>query len=312
MYNSDLKTRFIREYTDVLSIAEKCKNLFNSVEKYEIEWGADICTVDKERISTVLSDLVGLRTKNQYGLLKILRTYSNWCIKNGVENACDSMLNINDVGLEKIRNQMVSSPLHLDRYLNEICDERSLETTDMVIRCYCWLAYMGFSEDEILNIKVDDVDFDYMVVRHNNKEAPIYRESLLSFKQCVKTTSFLYINPTYKDYKYKDRISGDLLLRGLSQPQKHSLRGSLCRNIRESVEQGRTTKRLSLYRIWLSGVFYRAYELERVGCEPDFKNNASEFIRNKQLSDIDLNKKMRRVAKEYLDDYERWKLAFSI
>lgn len=312
MYNSDLKTRFIREYTDVLSVAEKCKNLFNNIEKYEVEWNADICTVEKEKLSVILSNLVGLRTKNQYGLLKILRAYSGWCIKNGVENACSAMLDIRDVGLEKIKEQMVCNPLHLDRYLDEICDDHSYETTDVVIRCYCWLAYMGFSEEEILDIRVDDVDFDYMIVKHNHKEAPIYRESLRAFKQCVKATSFLYINPTYKDPKYKDRIQGDLLLRGLSQPQKHSLRGSLCRNIRESVERGCTTKRLSLYRIWLSGVFYRAYELERAGCNPDFKNSATEFIRNKQLSDADLKKKLRRVSKEYLDDYERWKLAFSI
>lgn len=317
MYNEDLKTKFIEGYTNSISTAKVCTTIFNVFESYEQEWKSDLCTKSTEELQPIIDNITGMRVRSKWMRLIILKDYVKWCIGMKVPGACDGMLKIKTVGLDKIKHQMVASPLQLQMYLDAIFDPESEETVDNIYRCFYWLAYGGVEEDDVLNIKCSDVDLANMIVRYKDTEVPIYREALSAFKNCMNLTQFVYKHPNYDKLVYKDRAAGDTLVRGItSQPSLLAMRVTLSRRSKKKAEDGTTDLKMSYFRVWISGLFYRMYERERVGFKVDFTNAAAQFMEGKTYkldsSRNTLDAKKRQLARDYLDDYERWKLAFKI
>ncbi len=316
MYNEDLKTQFVKSYTTSINTAKVCESVFNLFEPYERAWNADLCTRSAEELQPVINNIVGLRARSRFSRLIMLKDYVKWCIDvANVPNACDGMLQINTVGLDKIRQQTVANPLHLQKYLNEICSLESDKSTDNIYRCYFWLAYGGVAEEDILQVKCSDVDFGNMVVHYKETEIPIYHEAIAAFRNCAELTQFVYNHPNYTKIVWKDRVSGDTLVRGIrSSTTLYSLRAEISR--RSKLHEKETGIRLSYFRAWISGVFYRAYERELIGEEPDFTGVAAAKMEGK-IYKLDSGRntqeaKRRKVVKDYKEDYQRWKLAFKI
>ena len=111
MYNEGLKINFIRNYTQSINTANVATTVFTAFEPHEEAWGADLCTKSTEELQPVIDEIVGLRSKSQWMSLTILKEYVKWCITMNVPGACDGMLRITAVGLDKVRKQMVTSPL---------------------------------------------------------------------------------------------------------------------------------------------------------------------------------------------------------
>ena len=317
MYNNELKTKFVRNYTQSLSVAKLCETIFNKVGQYEEKWNADICTRTAEELQPMIDSIVGFRSRSKWSTLIILKDYVKWCIGNNIPNACDGMLKINTVGLDNVKTQMVSIPKHLQKYLNEIYDPESDCSTDNIYRCFFWLAYSGMKEEDILDVKCEDVDLATLTVHYNGKDYEIYREAIPAFKNCVELGSFVYNHPLYSANRtvWKPRADGNTLVRGIrSTSSLKSMRMTLSRKAKEAIDNGRTTQRLSYYRVYLSGLFYRMYEREKSGEPVDFTQDALEFMegREYQFEKGCKNEiiKRREIAKDYLEDYQRWKLAF--
>ena len=138
MYNEELKTRFIQEYAQSLSRAEACQQAFNAIEPYEEQWGADLCTRSTAELEPVIEQLVGFRVRSRWQRIIIFQKYVKWCIANRVNGACDGMLHIENVGLGKVRTQMVANPTQLQMYLDVICEPESEQTifTDVSTGCH--------------------------------------------------------------------------------------------------------------------------------------------------------------------------------
>lgn len=316
MYNADMKTRFIREYTGSLNTAAVAKTVFNAMEKYELDWNADLCTKRCEELQPVVDEIVGLRARSKWMILIILKEYVKWCIAMKAPGACDGMLQIQSVGLEKVRRQMVSGPLHLQKFLDDVFDPESEETIDNIYRCYFWMAYGGIDEDDTILIRNDQVDFDQMLIKYTPANAPIYREAIPAFKNAVHLNSFLYKHPNYGKPIRRDRVAGDTLMRGVRAATKtFTMRTTLSKRVAKSVEGGVTDLQLSFYRVRMSGLFYRTYEMERAGFPISFSDAVQRRMDGKTYALNGREKpehRLNRIARDYMEDYQRWKLAFSI
>lgn len=316
MYNEEQKVKFIRSYTHSVYTAKAATIVFNNFEKYEEEWGADLCTRSTEVLQPIIEEMVGLRSKSKWMSLSILRAYAKWCMAMNVPGACDGILHVEIIGVDKIRRQMVSSPTHLQICLNELLTPESDETIDNVYRCYFWMAFGGIREDDSFSVSAQCVDFDRMVINYNVTEFPIYREALLAFKNAVQLTDFAQFNPEYHEPIRRKRVPGDELMRGImAQSNSLAIRSTLSRKFAAAIESGRTKCKLSYGRVRLSGLFYRTYEMERAGIPVDFSDVATEFMNNKTYAlhkDSEIMYKQNRVESEYRDDYMRWKIAFSM
>ena len=170
-------------------------------------------------------------------------------------------------------------------------------------------------ENDILEVKINEIDFLNMTVRHNGEEYVIYRESIPALRNCIDLSSFVYKHPLYTAEKEIKRSEGDILLRGTRDAfSVKVMRTTLSKKSKQALDDGKTTQKLSYYRVWLSGLFFRMYEREKVGIPVDFTEAAIKFMEGKEYK---LEKgckniaiKRRQVAKDYLEDYQRWKLAF--
>lgn len=319
MYNEELKTRFIREYTKSISRADICVQAFEAIEPYEEQWEADFCTKSTEELSPVIEQLVGFRVRSRWQRIIIFQKYVKWCLSNNVGGACDGMLHIDNVGLSKVRTQMVANPTQLQMYLNVICEPESEQTTDNIYRCFYWMAYSGMDEEAILATKVTDVDFENMVIHSGGNEYEIYREAIPAFKNAATLTEFVYKHPNYPPDKIvrRNRAPGDTLIRGIrSTTSVLSLRVELSRRSKKFVDEGLTDKQLSHFRVKLSGLFYRMYQRELAGIPVDFSGEASKFMEGKTYK-LDTGRntpeaKKRAVVNDYMQDYERWKAAFQM
>lgn len=315
MYNENLKRQFILDYTHSENTANHCATIFNAFSEFEERWGADLCTKSEEELQPAIDAVVGLRSRTQWSRLIVLKDYVKWCIDKQVPNSCDGMLKIQATSLDKIKQQTLSNPLHLQRYLDSICDAEEEETIDNIYRCYYWLAFGGVSEEDILSIKCSDVDLSNMVVKYKTTEVPIYREALQAFKNCMSLTQFAYKHPNYNKIIYKDRVSGDTLIRGIrSLPTVKSMRVELSRRSKDKLDKGLTDLKMSYLRVWISGLFFRTYEREQAGIPIDFSAAAMNFMEGKtyQLKSgrNTPDAKKRQIANDYMKDYERWKLAY--
>lgn len=306
MYNEFLKNQYISERNYNSKQAER---LFEATAKYEETTQTDLCALGKEEIQNVVDNVVGMRLRSIPVRLNILKDYAQWCIDHHIKGATDNVFKINQLGLGKIMQQTVGSPLHLERYLNCVFRPDSDETIDCVYKSYLWLAYSGMSEHDIMLVESNNVDFQNMIVRFGDDAYPIYKGAISPLKVCASSQTFAYIDDTR--YKRYQRVNGDLLLRGYrSNPTYKTIRSELSRHAKSAVDSNKTKQSISYFRAWISGVFYRMYEGECAGIPVNFKYIADEYMRGKEYAlknDCDWTSKRNQVAKEFLDDYERWK-----
>lgn len=316
MYNEEMKSRFIREYTGSLNTANVATTIFNAMEEYEKSWNADLCTRSSEELQPVITEITGLRSKSKWMALTILKEYVKWCIAMQVPGACDGMLQIQTVGLDKVKHQMVSSPLHLQKFLDDVFDPESEETLDNIYRCYFWMAFGGIDEEDTILIQNEQVDFGQMVIYYKTTNIPIYREALPAFRNAVSLSSFLYKHPNYSKPVRRDRVPGDTLMRGIRATTKtFTMRTTLSKRNIKAIEDGLTDLQLSFYRVRMSGLFYRVYEMERAGIPTSFSEAALRVMDGKTYTlhgREKLEHRQNKIERSYLEDYQRWKLAFSI
>lgn len=316
MYNEEMKSRFIREYTGSLNTANVATTIFNAMEEHEKSWNADLCTRSSEELQPVITEITGLRSRSKWMALTILKEYVKWCIAMQVPGACDGMLQIQTVGLDKVKHQMVSSPLHLQKFLDDVFDSESEETLDNIYRCYFWMAFGGIDEEDIILIQNEQVDFGQMVIYYKTTNIPIYREALPAFRNAVSLNSFLYKHPNYSKPVRRDRVPGDTLMRGIRATTKtFTMRTTLSKRNIKAIEDGLTDLQLSFYRVRMSGLFYRVYEMERAGIPTSFSEAALRVMDGKTYTlhgREKLEHRQNKIERSYMEDYQRWKLAFSI
>ena len=222
---------------------------------------------------------------------------------------------LNDIGLSKMRRQTVKNPLHLQRCLDMLCQPEEECRADLILRCYCWLAYSGLSAEDALCLTADDVDFSSMCVRYGGKSYPIYRESLQTLKSCAELIQFRRDLGTHGDTQsgvWYNRVPGKELMRGIRNlPSVPTMRAYLSRKVREMRESGKSDIELTYRHIGLSGIFYRMYEQELAGYKPNFNGVAAEFMGDKayrlESGRNTLGAKRRKLAADYMTDYRRWK-----
>ena len=330
MYNELLKQEFIDQFDGNESKQQNLLWLFNATESFEKIWKADICTRGGEDLQKIADHLFGFRNAAMGSRRRLLKEYLNWCVDKGVPGAKNDIGSVNMASTEKMRARTVSSPMHLQMYLNALFLDEKLLTRDNAVRAYCWLAYMGMPEEEILEVRCDEVNIENRIVTHNGAEYRIYPEAVPCLRNCKELDHFVCIHPLYPDKtSVRKRASGDLLLR-VTAPEvsckvfRHDMsvasrkladkKGDSAKTKEERLINRAETLRLTYYRIWISGLFYRAYLAEGFNVEPDFTEAAVRFAASERItySGKNYNKDtvVRKEKNNYLKDYMIWKKAY--
>lgn len=311
MYNDEIKQKFICSHTCSVAGREKYKRLFEVTEQYEREYNKDLCQMNSEELSSAFNKFCGLKTNSVYTRVVDLNAYLNWCIEN-VEWSNKTIPELHIDIVDKMRKMTVVNPMHLQKYLDSVFDKEDELSISNVYRCYYWLGYSGCKEEDAIKVRSCDVDLTSMVFRVGDSEYPIYREGIKAISNCVKLSSFKYLHPNYTKSSFRPRADGDLILRGIKTGfSLSSFRVAVNMKIKEALNSGRTDIKMSYQRAMMSGIYYRIYQLEQMGVEPDFMDVAADFMRGKEYNLSSgrnlIGAKQRKIAKDYLNDYNCWK-----
>lgn len=320
MYNEGQKNRFISEYTRSSKTSKLIVQTFNLFEKYEEDWGIDLSMQSTEKLQPVVNKLTGVREKSTELILIILREYVKWCEKNGYE-VSQGIFDVSIDSIEKIKDQMVSTPHDLKERLNKYFEPVEKETIDIVYRVFLWMAFAGLDDIDAIRVSSDNIDLDNLVINFEGHTYELYKEGKDDFEKACKLTDFSYEHTT-PDYKIRrDRAQGNIIMRGIRSPSVDlkTIRPAINKKF-ASESGGKEEKRtmLSYNRIYLSGIFYRADKRERAGLPVNFSEVVACEIKRKQRTKQYTTSKTRtlktisnKIEREYLADYERWKCAFN-
>lgn len=306
MFNAEQKQRFIEQHTVSESYRAKIAETFNLFEEYEQKWGADLCTRTNEELAPIIENLCSLRTKTINTRIVVLKDYVSWCKQNNIPNVMADFSNINPTGLQAMKTMSVSSPSHLQHYLNSVFEPEEKMTVSNVYRCFYWLAFAGMSDVDIMNVRCSDVHIDNLEVIYDGMRVPLFRESLKAFKITKESSHFIVYYPTREELK--ERASGDILVRGFSNTTDlKGFRTKMSIKQKSIEKQNDKMLKLNYSRVWLSGVYYRMFEEERMtGRSPVFTNTAAKLCKE----DTSYRKRnITDVKRQLEEDYNRWKLA---
>lgn len=311
MYNAGQKERFIKDFTVKISYRNQALKLFNRLEPYEEQWGADVVTMNRETVEPVVLSMLGTRVRSGCLPSAILHGYARWCLDNGIEGATNALLEIDDDGVKRMRRRTVRNPRHMQAWLDALFDREDAETIDNYLRAFCWMVYAGLEQEDALLVRKSDVDFVSAVIRFGGLEYPIYREAVPSLRNCIELTGFRHRHPLRRENTTIERIPGDTLIRSSTEIGLASIRVYISDHAADAVKNGRTDIRMSAQNIRLSGIFYRMYEDEQAGFPPDFLERPELKLKERQFNVSSgrntQQAKQRAAANFYRADYEDWK-----
>ena len=313
MFNQLQKTRFIEEYTASISSRKKAAVLFERFAPIEEAKGTDIITFDDRDLTAALETvLVGYRRGSLSSPMRLLKQYYQWCVDNFVTGVSDAITRVTPdfQEVEQMSRSSVRNPAHLNVLLDRVFDPEEYGTADEILRGYLWAAFIGIPEDLTEILTEGDVDPNGMSVLAGGVLYPTYREGIQSLLFCRNATVIRRLHPlgghgvTYID---KPRAPGNLLFRtsgdGMVDMVGH-LRTRVAKRVGSARERGIIDVRLAYNRVRMSGQFYRAYEMENAGLEP----NIHDIEVANRKPDTDYTEKAATVRRsEIKRDYNIWK-----
>lgn len=337
MYNEEQKRNFIKNYTSSQSTAKKIEQIFSWFATYEEKWGMDLAEQSVSELQPVVNSVSGVRTKSTETVLYILKDYVKWCLNNGYK-ASNGMFGVRTVATEKIREQMVSSPLHLKNILDGAdsakkavnddnkkvkkyyFDKAEMETVDITYRVFIWMAFAGLRDKDAVRVTSDCVDLKRLKINFEGESYELYKECIDDFEAACNLKDFTFCHGNYTTRR--PRAEGDAIARGFISPIADigTLRPLINKRFANRVAEKKDGKQksvLSYNRIYMSGVFYRAFESECAGLPVDFSKEVAFLMQKKEQEGEQYTTKTRtlksianKFEREYREDYEKWKCAF--
>lgn len=311
MYNEERKEKFITNYTGSPKSAYYVRAIFKKFEPYEEDvWHEDLCMQSKEVLEPIINSQTGARMESAERALIVLKEYVKWCARNSIQTS-DGVFGVRVDVVEAVKEQMVASPLHLQKKLDELFNNEDEQTMDCLYRAYIWMAYAGLTDTEALEVEVNEVDLSDLVIRHNEKVYQLYKEAKKTFEQACNLTQFKYKHKNYDTALVNPRVPGTKLMRGI---KSDVMKLSTLRSVITKKTAANDMK-LSYKKIFYSGIFYRVYENERAGEDISFADYVADVLERNDYA-LNKNRTINKITNQMIRaleiDYDRWKCAFSI
>lgn len=311
MYNEGIKLRFIAHMGFSGAQYKFAVTLFNSLQKYEEQWGCDVCAVSEDKLSNAINEISSLRSSSLHTRINILRSYARWCIENNIPGATDTAMRVYPDNSYKIKTQMVSGPTELALYLDILFPPVSDLEVSILYRCYFWLAFSGMKQEDILKVKKSDINFNDMLIHFNGDDYPIYNGAINAFRAAIDAKYFRYWNKLLNRMIEIQRGCDDYLMASSGRViTPENIKSQISRRAKQAFQTGEARTCVSYIHAYLSGVFFRKFEMERAIGE---RYTYEDF-----LDIVDMNSHAKRqadrnkAARMYLEDYNTWKNAFNI
>lgn len=320
MYQQDQKAAYLNDCAmrgaDRTQI-KKIALVFSHVEPREEAFGADVSRMSADQAQAVACSGALAKTRICTEIC-ILRAYAKWCIINGLASEESGFLRYEPEDIiRKTKEEFVSGEDHLQRFLDGILAPEEEGRSDNLLRLCAWMSYAGVFYDKLDEVQVSDVDLDNLTVVSDGRAYKLSRLAEASLRFAVLSDKIAVDHP---QYRFRSRIESPYLLRGSRSVLKSRDVFNRLRIVQKKAFGGQKRHVITSYDLYRSGRFADMYAMERSGFFPDFAADADEFMRHNESVNARLYKSrgeksreinLRQIKAVILEDYSRWKLAFT-
>lgn len=319
MYLPERKEAFLSTLTLSDSVLRIYRSIFDRIAEIEERCGHDFTELDLEQAQEAFDLVSGSTMSTARMAYTLLATYFKWCFAHDYP-VTEAVLSINVNSGANFRHAYVCSPAQLLLTLDAVMPVTVASTMNCIYRAYLWMIFIGMSESEILNLRVEDVDTTlWRIHTQSGSEYTVYAEAIPDIYTCVSSTEMTFRR--FNAIKTVKRTRGGLVLR-LEDPQnagtaaKYSTVISKRMNaIAESAEADTShiSSAITPVTVRQSGIFFRAYQNEQMGFEPDFEEYVMADFVSKERQKVQHEAGLiARVRRRYTQNYEQWKKAFAV
>lgn len=341
MYNEPIKQAFIQEYTKSAPTKKLLRYLFEGTEEIEEKYATDFYAMNAEQAQEALNRVAGIKTNGTNAILLTLRAYVRWCAARGYP-VSDTVQTLQiDVG-DKLRESYVASPKHLLNSLNEAFPHPEDNQIEYIYRSFLWLGFIGLQVCEAIAVTPENLNFDTMrltrpvlhpekMPEDSSKISPpgiIYAEAVPDLKKAIELKELK--EPRGKNGVFRTRAPGREILRGkagkrtLEEAIDATFRPTISRAFKAAIDryekEGKQVPagcslKITYKNVYMSGIFYRTYEDERMGSPIRFDVIVLGERRNAKESNFTGSYTERRLIQSLISnmeqDYENWKRVFT-
>ena len=166
-YNSNIKEKFLKTVTDKYKYLNTVLS-FNKIFPFETQFNKDISEFNEEQITYMIDSLEfnSYPTLSRFKLL--LSDYVDYVISQGLCSCTDNLLRqvIKRYNFKNpIFNKYPKDPADLYDNLTIIFGSPGKDSQYISSFVFLCLAYLGFSDEEILSLKKCDVDFQLFKIK---------------------------------------------------------------------------------------------------------------------------------------------------
>ena len=169
MYNEKIKREFMEQLDHLGEV--RYNTIFSYVEELENSYNADIFDMPYEVILTYLMQKGSYSNyQSLYDRYTSIKRYKTWALlRDYIDNDCkvyvDEKCDLKSIYQEYCKVHIFKSPSELYSYLQPKLNSRHITdqinqgvcTVDDMTMALCCLVYQGFTTEDVLNLKVNDV-----------------------------------------------------------------------------------------------------------------------------------------------------------
>lgn len=307
MYNEEIKERFLAELSAGRN-EKSCRAKFKAIGLYEKLIGKDLAEMTIADAMKAMQYVKVGSYGTAFSLISQVRSYVKWCNAHNVFSLVNTdlvSLVVDDVDISADMRKMLFRTE--EEFIKELRLARPFDDGyfDVVVMVFSWL---GISQDQVLDVKINDVDFDSMVIHLHGKDIEFSNnlgEILNLYSKTKKGTRLNKNGPrdVYRDDSY------DIFVRKFSAPTqlgkkltKPQLQNAL-HDLNEIYIDLGNEPRFTSGNVLTSGALCRIFELERSGVDVFLMRNKDAVVKT-------------FVAKAKLHEilwlYKNYKRAFSL
>lgn len=292
-FNEDLKLKFLNGSDVPSGIRLGSRGIFFQTAEEERLLGKDLSEWTNEKIKSFMPQVLSYSSFTFSNQINALNHYLRFCDPNREPIKKEEI----DI-CQTIRNNLFSGPEALNKRFNLIFDSESKNSPDNIYRCFLWLIFMGFQAEDIFDIEESDIDIKNKTINYDGIMHKIPDVAIMAFKKCISLDYFTM----YTRYPYnRERIQGTKFFRMYSEIKdvKKYFYFTLHKISDRFLEKGFSVDTNIIRR---SGAYYRLYEREKQGIEPNYLRTYLEYNNGSNNKAILISK--------CRTDYKNWRMAF--
>lgn len=203
IYNEELKNRFMEQYPDSTKMAYEI--IFRKTAKTEKQLGKDLCNFNFSEIDGLLYSIGAKTVESLVSAVSVLSGYTDFCILEGyVPTKMNYYRQFTDKELLKkylnrfaVKNMYLKNKQEL-QLIKNICDNAQ----DEVVFALLWEGVMGEGLEELVNLKIEDVDFENNRIHIEGKHERIItveQDTIDSIQDAIEERFYIRKNETNGD-----------------------------------------------------------------------------------------------------------------